>query len=498
MSRLSFSRRTLCCAALCILLAGCGTLNLPQRPIPVQADAAERTAAGAPTCPSPQTPGGAAAATAYASISKPLAIGTPSIAALYVSETDAFGDPIQGAFLHPVTLKLVDSDPAHPRASLVCKTVYASDKPAYLRYGGKGDHFSVEMSANGVAMGSSAFVTNLPKEALLGRPAPASRCCPNIPQGAPVVGPDGDIWTMLRVPTGDAFSAKLARIAPSGSVSTLQFHNRALWPVSGGPFIAGHDAFWLTLQDNGIASTQIERVDSSGTFARIPDPGISPSPAITSLAFDKHGVIWAAAQSLARTSDAGAIYRVSAGNLRLVSTTKEVTYNLVADPQGRGMWFSTCTGIGMVTPSGKTSIYPIPQGNRNWGPIRFFLGPDGKFWAVWVAGSRALIKVDTSGTIVSRSTLANIARVKLGSIARDRFGNTYFGDGTGCGLIRMDPHGATSEYPTYGCTAVTEDGGTVTGVVSGPNGRIYVTDEPSSLKTNLAAGGLLSFDPADW
>jgi hypothetical protein len=258
---------------------------------------------------------------------------------------------------------------------------------------------------------------------------------------------------------------------------------------------------WFTISKAGSVAMEIDRADSNGNITTLsPLPGL-PWDAVTSMAAGNAQETWIGASNDADGSYAGGQIFVAdkRGGIRIVGTLSAPVYSLVNDPLGRGMWFGTTSEVGLITPTGRITRYAVPGAKGSSTPVRFYLGPDGKFWIPYALRQWLLMKFDTAGhfsrIVPLKATTSEVP--VLEQVAQDRQGNAYLPDTFGNGLIRIDPAGVPSEYTTY-ANAIAGEASAVAGVVAGKDGYIYLLDVAVKDRGFYNAGGLVKIDPAIW
>jgi hypothetical protein len=420
------------------------------------------------------------------SLAAPPIIGTPQQTKLKIVALDVSGNPVRGTYLNPISLALADGNKAHPHTHLNCATVYASNQVLpELTFDGFADSFALTATAQGATPAALAVTTTLPTGSALTRPSDGRD--EDVPIGAIAFGAGGSIYSGI----GDAVPATevntipvFGRITTSGKLQKFVVHNRNQWPDGSPQCIAGGDGYaWCTSSVAGSDGDAIDRISPAGSVSALKVPNLGP---VAGMVVDRSKNTWVVfGSTFVRVTPSGAIHTVA--------TTSAQPMSLVRDPLGRGMWFGTVGGFGMVTNGGKITLYNVPGGTTVDLPTRFFLGPDGKFWAPWELDEWLLMKFDTSGHIVSWTPMPhapNQMAPYLGATARDGRGNTYTIDQLGNDVIRIAPDGSTSSYPMLNASPQ--------GIATGPDGKIYLTGGASFDNGSKGAGTLASFDPKYW
>jgi virginiamycin B lyase len=120
-------------------------------------------------------------------------------------------------------------------------------------------------------------------------------------------------------------------------------------------------------------------------------------------------------------------------------------------------------------------LFPLPKSGWNVS-LRIVTGPDGNLWATVEAypGVGGIAKITPSGHVTVYKIPTNGA--DLGYIAVGSDGNLWFTEHSPNKFGRITPSGTITEFPF-------EDIGAPNGIVSGPDGRLWICEQ-GALQTN--------------
>ena len=444
------------------------------------------SAAGAP-CSKPSKPGHTLVASISIATAQPFEISRPVQAKLQIVARDISGNPIHGIYEDPIALKIVEADPKHTHVRLDCTMVYSSSQtPPAISFDGYADTFTLDASSPNARTFSAVVTTKLPLEIPLARPHGQTTAGEDIPAGKIAFDPDGDIWTAMEWVNSrnNNIIPYFASIAATGAKTIYRIRQADQWPATDSSICirSGSGEMWCTGVVAGSVQSVINHFSDAGFVS-----SVKPKMFVQAMAVDAKRQTWISGSGYPPSIQVAG----RSGNLRTVATISDQVYCLVADPQGRGMWFGTTKQFGMVTPSGKVSLYILH--GENGDPVRFFLGPDGNFWLPWFNRESLLVKFNASGRVVSVTPMPHGSSgypPYLGQTARDRKGNVFALDSLNSTVVRFGADGTITQYPTQGTGP--------SGIALGPDGKIYITDTATFDNNSKQAGGLVVFDPKYW
>jgi streptogramin lyase len=279
-----------------------------------------------------------------------------------------------------------------------------------------------------------------------------------------VGGPDGNVWfTALSTSTGT--SDIVGYVTPSGTIHQFSIPQSAGFPT--GSMAVGPDkALWFTLAFNGQPeSTSIGRITTAGSFQAYQTPeGLGTYGNIhivCGLTAGPDGNMWFSEQytnNIGRMSPSGSVTEFNDPSADGFPTS------ITAGPDGN-LWFSDKDGIGKMTPSGGTTLYPFSNGAPCLSG-----GPGGKVWFT-----------DSNGNVDSISSGGQITTVATGvgygCVTTDSDGNLWF---FGNGIERISSSGAAKSYPISGRTDTPQC------LTVGPDGNIwFITQTQDGLSGSI-------------
>ena len=136
--------------------------------------------------------------------------------------------------------------------------------------------------------------------------------------------------------------------------------------------------------------------------------------------------------------------------------------------------------IGRVTPSGAVSYQKLPSAIPFGKSI--VAGPDGDLWVTTDSGSTGIVKLGVTGSPSTRfSVSASPTSGGEGAVTVGPDGNIWFAR-PGSMVVRVTPSGVVTEFPL---TA----GSDPEGIVSGPDGNLWVTDREGPAIFRVATDG---------
>ncbi|HKV84905.1 MAG TPA: hypothetical protein VJN88_10130, partial [Ktedonobacterales bacterium] len=270
-----------------------------------------------------------------------------------------------------------------------------------------------------------------------------------------VGGPDGNVWfTAASISTGT--SDIVGYVTPSGTIHQFSIPQSAGFPT--GSMAVGPDkALWFTLAFNGQPeSTSIGRITTAGSFQAYQTPeglgSYGNIHVVCGLTAGADGNMWFSEQytnKIGRISPSGSVTEFNDPSANGFPTS------ITAGPDGN-LWFSDKDGIGKMTPSGGTTLYPFSTR-----ALCLSGGPGGK---VWFTDSNGNVDSITSGGQIT--TVAT--GVAGGCITTDSDGNLWF---VGNGIERISSSGAAKSYPISGTTDMLQY------LTAAPDGNIWFTTE---------------------
>jgi hypothetical protein len=420
---------------------------------------------------------GTGIATLAPALSSFLTIGTSATVNVSVQAADGFGFPITGPLATPIAI--ADSDTSG-RTALNGSSITDTTQTLALTYNGKGDSFNLT-ATSGSATGLKNVTTTFPKETPLtgGYIGSMSRI---------ILGSDGNFW----MPGG----LGIVRITPEAQ--TTQFSDPVSTHGSNGINIAkdGSGNLWIAYHDSYSEQNGLDRVTTSGAFTSFGTGYNVPN----SMVEGPDGAVWMGMRSTISRID-------SSGSFSTIATVTNGPTNLVVGSDNN-IWFSESTNIDRVTPSGTVSTFAIPNAPTGMNPLRFTVGPDGNFWAPWPFGAQALMKISTSGSIVSTtplsftapwdpyySTQSNVVPL-MSDLVKDTNGNVYGTDMNTQSIIRITPSGQLSAYPMY--SALINRTQDPMHICMGADGKLYVLSFAIQSITSSGAMALTAIDLSSW
>jgi hypothetical protein len=426
---------------------------------------------------------GTGIATLAPAVSSFLTIGTPTTVNVSVQAADGFGAPITGPLATPITI--TDSDTSG-QTSLGGTSITSTSQTVALTYNGKGASFNITATSGSVT-GQANVTTSLPKE------TPLTGGFTGFP-GSIILGSDGNFWM-----TGGTGAV---RITPGGQAT--QFTDPTSTHTPDGTRIAKDNAgnLWVPYHDSYSERYGINRVSTSGTFTSFPTTDGSPNTMIEG----PDGAVWMGMSSASYGS--ATVARIdSSGIYSTVATVTNLPSNMVLGSDNN-VWFSETTNIDRVTSAGAVSAFAIPYAPAGMNPVQFTVGPDGNFWLPFPFGFQELMKISTSGAVVSSTPLTftapwdwyysmqkNLVPL-MSEFATDANGNIYTTDSNTQAVLRITPSGQLSAYPMYSAYINrTQD---PMHVCMGADGKLYVLSfaEPSLTAQSVLA--ITPVDPASW
>jgi virginiamycin B lyase len=236
-----------------------------------------------------------------------------------------------------------------------------------------------------------------------------------------VTGPDGALW-FTAIDRGARY--RIGRVGAGGEIVTF--------PLPGvedvGSIVSGPGpAVWVAL-DGGVG-----RVDASGRLRRFRLPLLDDLSASADLAAAPDGALWIA------DGGCSCIMRMTtAGRVRVIPLPGQLPGAIAVGSDG-ALWYSDLDGIGRVTTTGETTMFPLPEL-----PGDLATGPDGAMWFSMVHldlrgpadpshGSSAIGRIDVPANkrefLVVRLTGAGL-HGRAGRMLRVRFTTTRRAAGT--------------------------------------------------------------------
>jgi streptogramin lyase len=292
-------------------------------------------------------------------------------------------------------------------------------------------------------------------------------------------GPDGNVYFT------DTMNNAIGQIIPSGVITELPLSG----PVGGGFFKNGLDGITLG-SNNKLAFTEstqgaIGNITTSGSYNQIPidstgnDTGQEPDQITKS----SDGTLWF-------TEDgAMAIGELTTSGVFHAYTVPNATNGGILGPSLKGItvgsdgniwftnWGSSGDFIGMMTPSGSVTEFPLSFGTD---PVGITSGPDGNLWFT-AYGSNTIDEMSTSGSLLNQFSIippggssgpGDLADITVGSDD-----NLYFTEQTGY-IGQMTTSGTVTNFPvsTTMPTVPGASGPQPLAITSGPDGNIWFTD----------------------
>jgi streptogramin lyase len=223
-------------------------------------------------------------------------------------------------------------------------------------------------------------------------------------------GPDGNVWfTEFDYPR----DSSIGRITPDGQMTHF--------PLSGvsiaiGAITAGPDGnFWFSHLASGAFSSAIARITPDGAITDNLAPGVAGIAAGadgnlwgTGAHYDSHGVLLS-----------GYIQRLTLDGqvTEFALPTATQPTMITAGPDGN-LWFTEpdANQIGMITPGGQITEYPVPTPNSR--PSGITAGPDGNVWFTELGSNQIGEFVLNDGGGAARSATARGA-LAMRAVAAD-------------------------------------------------------------------------------
>jgi virginiamycin B lyase len=286
--------------------------------------------------------------------------------------------------------------------------------------------------------------------------------------GALAVGPDGNLWStevinpaLARAGETSHYSRAIVRITPDGKVTRFR---RGLAP-DGSPFgiTAGPDgAMWF------VDGTHLGRITMAGGISEF-DIGED----VTSVAAGADGNVWFLVENgVGRIDPSGA----GATFFRDGLPQNPYLQRLTPGPRGH-LWFRVSGRVGEITPAGKITVQPL----RRYDETDLAAGRDGD---VWFLSTRNGITHMTPDGKVHRFGPAptvggNAGTYDASGTAPGPDGNLWIAAGDGR-FMRMSADGEVTEYQGVG--------GQPTGIISGPDRKMWSVDADAPLLYAVAVG----------
>jgi streptogramin lyase len=263
------------------------------------------------------------------------------------------------------------------------------------------------------------------------------------PQGI-TAGPDGNLWFT------ETQANQIGRITPDGVVTEFGGLTPGSVPTS---ITAGPDGnLWFTESNAG----QIGKITPSGTVTKYALPNIGGSDTTHA----PLGITLGPDHNLWFTDDA----------FILVSGLSRPS-----------------NAIGMITPAGNVTEYPIPTANG--GPEFITTGPDGNLYFTENQG-HAIGQITPSGTITEFPIAnPNIAPVGITTGPDGALWFTFDESGTPGGIGRMTTSGAFTFYPLSTSNSSPE------AITAGPDGFLYFTESGASQIGRISTSGTIAEFP---
>ncbi|HEY1919840.1 MAG TPA: hypothetical protein VGH27_30070 [Streptosporangiaceae bacterium] len=298
-------------------------------------------------------------------------------------------------------------------------------------------------------------------------------------------GPDGNVWFI------DASSGNLiGKITPDGTVtdytgSGIDVEGDDTW--SNNPnqraLTAGPDgALWF------INNAGIGRITTVGavTTMSLPAEYRWSTATPTSITTGSDGALWF-------TSVYGPIGRLTTGGTLTAYLGSGInsTTSVAAGP-GRSVWFSTDDGlIGQATPTGKTSLFALPDGLAIYFSNNFATGPDGSLWFNYLNdgansayGYGGVGHLTLSG-ILTLYTIPGSAGASLWGITVDPDHGTVWFSSITSQIFSMTSSG---KLTTYASTAIDQP----TSLTPGPGGAIWFTNYSGDTVAKITPSGRIT------
>jgi streptogramin lyase len=200
-------------------------------------------------------------------------------------------------------------------------------------------------------------------------PIPEGGCCRT---WGITAGPDGNVWFTV----ADMFGA-VGRVSPDGSMTLFRLG------AEGRGIVAGPDGnLWVAAV--GYVREEptvgfIARVTPDGSITRFGMPAPHAAMRPSAIATGPEGMLWFVGDGIGRVDTEGRVTVLD------VPVPGELD-GIVAGPDGN-LWFGTAgpsprgAGVGRVTPTGLTSLFPVAYGSRG-----VAVGPEGDIWFTEWAG----------------------------------------------------------------------------------------------------------------
>ncbi|MHB8693554.1 MAG: virginiamycin B lyase family protein [Solirubrobacteraceae bacterium] len=241
-------------------------------------------------------------------------------------------------------------------------------------------------------------------------------------------GTDGNLWSAEWTDNGSSCGGEILRMTPAGRVTSFPLAGYAPGQLTAGP----DGNVWFTTNACGSSATALGRITPLGAVTMFPLPtngyGITTGP-------DSN--LWVAmGGSVARVSTAGAVTAFPVGPS--ADTVTEIT----TGPDGN-LWFTDFgdNRIGMITPSGVSQEWPLAGA-----PFGIAAGPTGTL-IVSLFGANAVDQVDTSGNVLSSSTIP-AASSGASQIVAGPDGNFWFAEQNANAVGRFSLLGGTATAVT--------------------------------------------------
>jgi streptogramin lyase len=292
-------------------------------------------------------------------------------------------------------------------------------------------------------------------------------------------GPDGNVYFT------DTLNNAIGQITPSGAIKEL-----LLPPANGGGFFKnGLDGITLGA-DNKLAFTEstqgaIGKMTTTGSYNQGPidSTGKSTGQGPDQITKSSDGTLWwteDGADAIGELSPAGLFHEYPVEGATHGGIIGPSMKGITAGPDGN-IWFtnwgSSGDFIGMITPAGKITEFPLSFATDPYGIAS---GPDGNLWFI-AYGSNTIDVMSTSGTILHEYPVAAAPGTgglgQLEDITVGPDNNLYFtaqtgyiGEITTSGLVAATPVSTTIN------TVPGASGPQPLAITSGPDGNIWFTD----------------------
>jgi streptogramin lyase len=288
-------------------------------------------------------------------------------------------------------------------------------------------------------------------------------------------GPAGNVYFT------DTLNNAVGQITPSGVITELPVPA----PANGGGFFKnGLDGIILGA-DKKLTFTEstqgaIAKITTSGSYSQYPidSTGNDTSQGPDQITTTSDGTLWwteGGANSIGELTTAGVFQQYPVPNATHGGIIGPSLKGITAGSDGN-IWFtnwgSSGDFVGMITPTGSITEFPLPFGTD---PSGIANGPDGNLWFA-AYGSNTIDVMSTSGALLHQYPVAS-GQGLLNDITVGSDNNLYFTAGSG-DIGEITTSGVVTNFPVSATvpTVPGASGPQPLAITSGPDGNIWFTD----------------------